>query len=187
MQTTVAVFCAAFLTCGCLAQSRAELTTVGDGNLRTFLQNYLRDPANGIDATTQYSVARVQLNENKTPEIVVYLTGQWSCGSGGCAGLILEPMGRSYKVIDHLSLVRLPIYVLPAKSNGWHDIATLVAGGGILHAYWGIRKYNGKKYVWTSLRDQALAGPKLPKGVVAIPLEVEGNLLYEDNDTSSTQ
>jgi hypothetical protein len=177
----VGITCTFFLASACLAQSQNNYRTTRNNSLKVFLQDYLTQRSVQPDLTTLYSIARAHLSANKRSEIIVYITGQGWCGSGGCTALILEPEGTSYRVITYLTLARLPIRILPAKTNGWQDIAMLVAGGGILHPYWAVHKFDGKQYVWTTSRASDLTGPKLPKGVVTLPLSVLGNLLYGGN------
>jgi len=43
--------------------------------------------------------------------------------------------GTSFKIIAETTITRLPIRVLATKSNGWHDITIMVAGGGIQPGY----------------------------------------------------
>lgn len=185
VHTILATFCITFLAGSCLAQPQIERVVANNDSLEVFLQNYLKQPNIGTDLSTRYSITGVRLDANKTSEIVVYVNGQWWCGSGGCMALILEPEGTSYRVVNRLTLARLPICVLPTMHNGWHDIAMLVAGGGILHAYWGILKFNGIKYVWSTSRVPSLSGSRLPGGVVRLPLNPVGRLLYKGNSGSS--
>ena len=48
--------------------------------------------------------------------------------------------------MTELTIVRRPIRVLETKSNGWHDIGVIVAGGGIQLGDEAILPFDGKSY-----------------------------------------
>jgi hypothetical protein len=143
----VALFaaCSTFLAVGCLAQSERQLSS-RDDSLKRFLQNYAGVPGSDEGRTTRYSSAFVDLNDDGTQEVVVYLTSDGWCGSGGCTTLILAPEGSSYRVVTKIPITRPPIRILATKSNGWHDISVRVQGGGIIHAYEAKLSFDGKTY-----------------------------------------
>jgi len=84
---------------------------------------------------TRYSATAVSLRDDGTLQTIVYLTNDGWCGSGGCTTLILEPKDYDYRVVTKITATRLPIRVLSTKTNGWHEIAIHVQGGGIEKAY----------------------------------------------------
>jgi hypothetical protein len=147
-------------------------------SLKKFLQNYLRDPRGGDDKTTRFSSYDSDLKDDGTQEVIVYVSGQSWCGSGGCKMLVLEPKGSSYAVIAKTTLSRLPIRVLDSKSHGWHDIAVTVQGGGILEPYQARLSYDGRTYPRnpTLLPARKLVGEA--NGEVAIPSDAAGTPLY---------
>jgi hypothetical protein len=49
-------------------------------------------------------------------------------------------------VVTKTTVTRPPIQVLASKSNGWHDIAVRVAGGGIANGYDAELSFDGRKY-----------------------------------------
>ncbi len=115
----VGVMCVAV---SCLAQSASETHAESQkDSLKNFLQSYV-GPATEGAKTTRYSSALVDLGDDRTLQVIVYLTSGGWCGSGGCTMLVLDPKGSSYKVVARIPTVRLPIWVLTTKSNGWHDI-----------------------------------------------------------------
>ncbi|WP_263418067.1 hypothetical protein [Terriglobus albidus] len=61
--------------------------------------------------------------------VLVYVIGSNWCGSGGCTLLILEPLESSFKVLGRLTIVQLPIWLLPSTTNGYPDIGVGVRGG----------------------------------------------------------
>jgi hypothetical protein len=73
--------------------------------------------------------------------------------------LILASEGTSFKVVTETTITRPPIRVLATKSNGWHDISVLVAGGGIQPGYEAELSFDGKTY------------PSNPSVLPAHPLE----------------
>ncbi|MGH9639127.1 MAG: hypothetical protein ACRD3Y_03640 [Bryobacteraceae bacterium] len=116
-----------------------------DASLKTFLQNYLRDQQFPGDQT-RFSFAFVDLNGGGARQAIVYLTGSFWCGSGGCTALILDREGATYRVVTRLTVTRPPIYVLKSMTDGWHDIAVFVAGGGILNGYEARLSFNRRRY-----------------------------------------
>ena len=60
----------------------------------------------------------MKTHDEKSEEELVYITGQRWCGSGGCTMLILEPVGSSFKVLGKITVVQLPIRLLPSTSYG---------------------------------------------------------------------
>ena len=141
-----------------------------ESNIKAFLQGYLER----YDAPdTKYSYAFASLEVAKR-DVVVYLSGNVWCGSGGCTTLILERNKSSYRVIQKLTLARLPILVLPTKTDGWHDLAMPVAGGGVVSEYFEILRFDGKKYrpVTPSVKS------RIPPKGEPFPQEAVGSLLY---------
>jgi len=134
----LAVLCTTSLT---TAQSKPD-------RLAEFLQSYVRElnPPFEQQGETRYSSAFVDLRDDGTKEVIVYLSGGGWCGSGGCTMLILAPEGMSYRVVTKTTITRRPIHVLPTKSNGWHDISVVVAGGGVQPGYEAELSFDGKTY-----------------------------------------
>jgi len=117
-------------------------------SLRTFLQKYVGEPYPPFEreAPTRYSSALVDLNDDGTKEVIVYLSGRGWCGTGGCVMLILAPDGECYRLVTETTITRPPIRVLATKSNGWHDISVLVAGGGIQPGYEAELSFDGETF-----------------------------------------
>jgi hypothetical protein len=63
--------------------------------------------------------------------------------------------------------------VLQTKSNGWHDIAFRVQGGGVVHAYEASLSFNGKTYAIGKRSTEKVAGE------VIVPLDQEANPLFQ--------
>jgi len=117
-------------------------------SLKVFLQKYLGEPDPGFEreAATRFVSAFVHLKDDGTKEAIVYVSGRGWCGTGGCVMLILAPEGESYRVVTRTTVTGLPIRVLTTKSNGWHDISVVVAGGGIQPAYEAELCFDGTTY-----------------------------------------
>ena len=136
-----------------------------------FLQRYLgRD----VDSSTRYSYVSASLHGHAT-SILVYMSGDSWCGSGGCTALILDPDGSSFRVVLQMTLARLPIYLLPTTTKGWHDIAMPVAGGGIVAEYIGVLKFDGKEY--QPIKPRATIQVP-PTGAIPLALKNVGSPLY---------
>ena len=120
------------------AKSEAE-------RLTRFLQNYVGTPTEETK-TTQYAAAFVDLKGGGTKDVVVYLSSGGWCGTGGCTMLILAPEGTSYRVITKVPAVRLPIWLLATKSNGWYDIGVVARKNGTEPLYEAILSFDGKSY-----------------------------------------
>lgn len=117
MQRHVLSFLLIFWICAssCFSQLRPAQNHPGEEDrLKRFLQQYLRDSQTPEDNTTRYAVAFVDLKDNGTKDVIVYITGQRWCGSGGCTTLVLAPFGSSYGVNSKIVVTRPPIRVLGA-------------------------------------------------------------------------
>jgi hypothetical protein len=122
-----------------VAQTREEATK---DSLDRFLRNYLESDKHN----KSYIPAFVDLRDEGTKEVVVYVTDADWCGSGGCTTLILAPEGSSYRLVTKITIVRLPIRILATKTNGWHDLGVWVQGGGIEPAYEAKLSFDGQTY-----------------------------------------
>ncbi len=117
-------------------------------SLKFFLQKYLGelDPSFEKEAATRYSSAFVDLKDDGTKEVIVYVSGRRWCGTGGCVMLILAPEGASYRVVTETTVTRLPICVLSTKSNGWHDIGVMARTSGVEPLYEAMLSFDGRTY-----------------------------------------
>jgi len=162
------------LASDCFAQSKS-----GQGErLQRFLRDYLKDRNAGDDTTTRYSSALVDLRDDGTQEVIVYLTGRTWCGSGGCRMLILVPQGAPYRVLAKTTVTRLPIRVLATKPNGWHDIGVWVQGGGIQTGYEADLPFAGGSYPSNPSVRPARRSKENAAGKVVIPAASEGTPLF---------
>lgn len=180
-RVAVAIFVATVgcLTAICLAQGRAEVHSVASNRLREFLRKYVDKTAQNAAVGTYYTSADVDLNGDGKNEVIVYLTGNAWCGSGGCTVLILALTDSSFDVVGTTTVVRLPIRVSPKKSHGWDDIIVRVQGGGITHAYDAVLPFNGKTYPHNPTVPPAVPAKGAKQGRVVIPLGAKGVPLYD--------
>lgn len=93
----------------------------------------------------RYFYNQTDLNEDGKLEVIVYLVGAYTCGTGGCNTMIFQPSDSGYRLISNLTLVNNPIIVSNKKSNGWHNLNLYVSGGGIKSNYHVVR-FDGQKY-----------------------------------------
>lgn len=117
---------------------------VGASELKEFLRQELHDPYGPDDIGTRYSAVAVELHD-KVKDVVVYVTGNDWCSSDGCYALLLEPEGRTFRVITHFTFINLPIRVLDSTTQGWHDLTVQVRDNG-QRSRRVILKFNGASY-----------------------------------------
>ena len=108
----------------------------------------------------------------------MYFIGANWCGSGGCSCLILARDGSSYSVITQTSVTQLPIRVLSTKTNGWHDLAVSVAGGGIQPGYEARLRFDGRTYPSNPTVPPAQELKAKVEGKIVIPADATGTPLY---------
>ncbi len=167
--------CSIALACGCLAQSAHQPSPSQKDSLERFLREYLGD-LGADEKTAKYFPAFVDLRDDRTQEVIVYLIDH--CGSSGCVTLILVPKGSSYEIVTEVSIGWPPIRVLATKSHGWHDIGVRVVGGGDEHGYEAKLSFNGKRYPSNpSTRPSRRLVGKVA-GKVVVPETAKGTPLY---------
>jgi hypothetical protein len=117
--------------------------------LKAFLRSYLNPRGEDIiKETTQITVVSVKTEAEAGEELVVYVSGpqgSW-CGTGGCMMLILEPFQSSFKVLGRVTIVQLPIRLLPSRKHRHPDIGVWVQGGGIQPGYEAVVSFDGTNY-----------------------------------------
>jgi hypothetical protein len=168
----------AFAFSGCLLAQSGRDSRPPAESLRSFLQNRLRQRGEDVDKTTRYLYAFVDLDGQGKNNVVVYVTGQSWCGSGGCTTLVLAPSASSYRIVTRIPVTRLPIRLLSTRSNGWRDLAVWVQGGGIQRGYESLLPFDGKSYPANPSIAPARPLDVGAIGDVVLP-EGEGALLYQ--------
>jgi len=114
--------------------------------LKAYLRSYLSRGIALSDTTTRIAAISVKTDDGKIAEDIVYVSGQQWCGSGGCLMLILKPVGSSFEVLGRVTIVQLPIRLLPSMHDGYPDIGVHVQGGGIQAGYEAVLSFDGKGY-----------------------------------------
>jgi hypothetical protein len=134
---------------GATAVSQGQETSVSsrpNEPLKAYLRDYLslggKVPR---DTTIRITTVKVKADDGKA-EDVVYISGEGWCGSGGCTLLMLEPTESSFKVLGRVTIVQLPVRLLPSTSHGYPDIGVTVQGGGVQAGYEAVLSFNGKNY-----------------------------------------
>jgi hypothetical protein len=173
--------CSTALAPACLAQPQHQTSSGQDDPLKKFLQKYLGEPypASEQEWMTRYSSAFVDLKDDGTKEVIVYLSGRDWCGTGGCVMLILAPEGTSYRVVTKTTVTRLPIRVLTTKSNGWHDVGVVARINGIEPLDEAILSFDGKSYPSNPSVSPARRLEGKVKGKIVVPVAAEGTPLYQ--------
>lgn len=174
----VVAACSGLPTASSRAQSQDQPSSAPEDPLKGFLQDYVGLPGSRDGNTTSYFSALIDLKGDGTREAIVYLMGDDWCGSGGCTTLILAPQGSSYKVVTKITVTRPPIRVLTTKSNGWHDIAVRVQGGGIARAYEAKLSFDGKTYPRNPSTPPARRLIQKVAGKVVVPSAAKGTPLH---------
>jgi hypothetical protein len=140
--------------------------------LRAYLQKTLYDPYSTKEdnQASRVSIAELEL-KNGRRQVLVYMTGEAWCGSGGCTLLILEQHGASFRELGHTPTVRLPIRELTTSSNGRLDLGVWEADA--VSAYEQAVRFNGWRY---RRDDMPLRGKH--EGRLLIDKDNKGEPLY---------
>lgn len=171
---TMLLFCVTFAgTSSVESQEKRNEAPSSADSLKKFLQTLDNDKA------TRYIVAFEDLNDDGSPEAIVYMLGVQWCGSGGCDTLILGQRGRSWKMVTDVSITSPPVRVLPSTSKGWHNLGIWVGGGGIQTGYEVELTFDGKTYPENPTIRPARRLKKKTSGKVVIPSAEHGMLLHE--------
>lgn len=150
MRFSKILFAAMFLaTVGTAAVARGQEPDISGHlgePLKTYLRGYLSHGGeDSPDTTTRITAIKVATSHGGE-EDVVYISGSGWCGSGGCRLLILGRAKSTFKILGKVTIVRLPIRLLPSTSHGHPDIGVMVQGGGISPGYEAVLSFDGKKY-----------------------------------------
>lgn len=150
-----------------------------DVALRTFLRTYLRSIVGAYDeARTTYSAAFLSTKNSNRQLVIVYVSGEGWCGTGGCNMFVLEQTPTGFTEICRATIVRPPIYELPTVHHGLPDIAVFVRGGGIVHDYFAELSYDGRTYPANPTVPPARPLGRKPYGTAVISENAEEHLLY---------
>ncbi len=114
--------------------------------LKMFLRSYLNPRRASPDKSTRITVVSVATKSVATEEQIVYVSGQGWCGSGGCMLLVLERSGASFKILGDMSIVQLPVRILPSMEHGHPDIGVNVRGREVGSEYEAKLSFDGTAY-----------------------------------------
>jgi hypothetical protein len=167
----------ALLATACFAQSPHLRNSSQENSLRKFLRDYVGNSDDG--RTTRYSSAFVDLRDDGTQEVVVYLSGHNWCGTGGCTTLVLAPQGSSYGIVTKITGTRPPIRVLKTKSNGWHDICVVERFSGVEPMYEAVLAFDGKSYPSNASIPPSRKKADATGGEIVLPSPAEGTPLFQ--------
>lgn len=184
MRVAIAMVGAALLvaagTTGISLGQQAPTPNRPSESLKAYLRDYLSFGGKvRPDTTTRVTAFTVKTNDGKTAEEIVYVSGQGWCGSGGCTMLILEPTGSSFRVLGRVTIVQLPIRLLPSMSNGHPDVGVGVQGGGVNSRYEAVLSFDGNTYPKNPSIPPALKTTAVPRGRVIIANTADSVPLYD--------
>jgi hypothetical protein len=105
-------------------------------------------------------------SDGELEAVVLIMTGDDWCGTGGCTLFVLKKNAGSWSVISKTPASRAPVEVLGGKTNGWFDLAVTAQGGGDL-----ARKRVSLKFQHNDNDNGYVKSPEVVKGVrqVIIP------------------
>jgi heat shock protein HslJ len=119
--------------------------TEPDADLEAAIRDVYRDYRNQNSANpARYHYNRVDLNGDRRPDVLVYLTGQYFCGSGGCTILVFQSTGRGYRAVGTIPTSRSPIIITDNQTNSWKDLIRPTSGGGARLNYSWLRFQRGE-------------------------------------------
>ena len=112
--------------------------TIRDEKLETAILSNLGLSPEELKKDVRYYYNLVDLNADKTPEVIVFLFGRVMCGTSGCDAMVFQKLENRYRLITHFGPARNPIIVSQTKTKGWRDLLFYNAGGGITPGYYSI-------------------------------------------------
>lgn len=180
MRVAVQTLISVLLVAGCLTKGRCQSPSGQDERLKEFLQSYVGSPTEETK-TTRYSAAFVDLRDDGTKEVIVYLWSDGWCGTAGCTTLILSPEGTSYRVVTKIVATRLPIRVLATKTNGWHDISAVARINGIEPLYEAILPFDGRTYPISPSVPAARRLNKIVRGEIEITVTADDTAMVPED------
>ena len=164
------------LDCGVALAQPLQARNAAEAEIRRFLQHQYRDESSEATRQLQYTLAWADLNGDRRDEALVYVSGPYVCGSGGCDLLILSRGRRGWRLMSEASITNPPIRILSTRTRGWSDIGVQVQGGGIVRGYEARLRFNGSGY--SSNPSTAAPSRRRAPGRVAISSEDLGRRVF---------
>jgi hypothetical protein len=164
------------------SESEPRQTESAD-SLKSFLRAYFQlqapdDHQRPVEGRARYSAAVVGWDGGPGRVVIVYVTGQGFCGTGGCPLLILSNRQDAYAKIARITATWPPIRVLDTRTHGWPDIGVWVEGGGIQPGYEAQLRFDGTKYPSNPTIAPARKLQANARGYVVISKTERGQLLF---------
>lgn len=129
------------------------------------------------DEETRYYYNRVDLNDDNTPEVLVYISGRSICGTSGCHALLFRKVKGKYELITHFGPARNSIIVSQTKTNGWRDLIFYNVGGGNMSGYYSLCRFDGQTYP---------SNPTDERDAPSLKTRLKGVAYIAENKLSST-
>jgi hypothetical protein len=141
------------------------------------IEQAIRQEVPGAENEVRYYYNQVDLSGDGTPEALVYLTGSYTCGSGGCNLLILSPQPQGgYSVVSQMSLVNAPVIVSGDRTSGWNDLVIPIKGGGATPHYARLQ-FDGSGYPGNpSMAPEVPASDPISGTAVMTDADVQGGI-----------
>src|ERR1043166_7544461 len=133
-----------------------------------FLSQWIDDDSPEVVSSTTYASASIDLNADRSPETIVWMSGRYWCGTSGCPVLVLQRANESYRIIAEIRVALPPIRVLATKHHGWRDLSVLIEGGGIRRGYEGLLPFDGERYASDPFQPPAVRLLAQQQGVTVI-------------------
>lgn len=125
----------------------------------------------------KYVRYNVDLNNDGTSEIFIYLKDWYFCNINGCKAFVLKESNGKFEVIGNFTGVSYPIIISNKKTNGYKDLILYISGVGIENGY-RVAKFNGEKYPENVFLEKLVPIDEIKKE------NIHGVLLEEYYDTN---
>lgn len=76
----------------------------------------------------------VDLDGDDRPELLVYVVGSTTCGTGGCPLLVFTRAPGGWRLVSTIGPSQTPVGVASRSSSGWRDLVVRIGGGGAASA-----------------------------------------------------
>jgi hypothetical protein len=104
------------------------------------------DPSVVPTYIVRYFYNRVDLNDDRKPETLVWLHSAMLGGSSGYTAQIYRSEKEGYNLLWEGTPAWNPVIVSGRKTRGWRNLIMLVGGGGVRPGYWIEVRFDGQSY-----------------------------------------
>ena len=147
--------------------AQTEPDTELEAAIRAASPDYTQESVEVLEQQARYVYSRVDLDDDGTDEVFVYLLGPLFCGTGGCDLLLFRVGEAGYRLVDTFPISRVPVIVSPQKTAGWSNLMRLESGGGAPSSYV-THVFDGEKYI----EQERVQGDIVPAGTRVLAGEV---------------